>query len=309
MELRVNNWLSIFTWHLWGNYDTAGCKSEQISRYYCYLPRDIGPISLLLIMSCHWLFPSTLHHLQLECDSSKINAYHSSSRAHPEIKNCCIAPCVASIFPFFLNRTERLDNWRETYCPSAMLTTEFNIFVPLRKIFPACYQWQCYQAEDFPSLSIPVYFPASFFPNFSSNRLWVLVSSLPFSLFLPLSVWTGTEPTNTAIKRTPVSVWKHYQGLAKLTLPLHTLTWIDVFVCTLCVQPTIRHLIRRERYAIWLFEQIVQKVTSISVDTAQAHNCFLSVSPNVRICVSRQQLFLATVWRKKAQISWVQANK
>lgn len=154
-------------------------------------------------------------------------------------------------------------------------------FCPIEKDFPCLLPVTCYQDADFPSLFIPVYFPASLFPNFSSNRLWVLASSLLFSLFLPLSVWTGTEPTNTAIKRTPVLVWKHYRGLAKLTLPLHTLTWIDVFVCTLCVQPTIRHLICRERYAIWLFEQTVQKVIGLSVDAAQTHYSCFSVSPNV----------------------------
>lgn len=74
------------------------------------------------------------------------------------------------------------------------------------------------------------------------------------SLCLSLPGWTGKEPTNTAIKRTPVWVWKHYQGLAKLTLPLHTLTWMDVFVCTLCVEPTIRHWIHRQHkwhLALW----------------------------------------------------------
>ena len=67
-----------------------------------------------------------------------------------------------------------------------------------------------------------------------------LSCSLSLSLSLSLSGWTGTEPTNTAIKRTPVWVWKHYQGLATLTLPLHTLTWIDVFVGARCVQPAIK---------------------------------------------------------------------
>lgn len=73
-----------------------------------------------------------------------------------------------------------------------------------------------------PSLCLASKF--SFSLLFSPSPSLFLPSSLPLSLALSLSGWTGTEPTNTAIKRTPVWVWKRYQGLATLTLPLHTLT-------------------------------------------------------------------------------------
>lgn len=132
----------------------------------------------------------------------------------------------------------------------------------IQNILPACHQWSLLNTPLFsPTLHSCVTLSTSLFlvifpPScFSIYSFFPLPFSLSLFLFLSLSGWTGTEPTNTAIKRTPVWVWKHYQGLPKLTLPLHTLTWIDAFVCTLCVQPTTRHLIHRQHYwhlALWI---------------------------------------------------------
>lgn len=105
-------------------------------------------------------------------------------------------------------------------------------------------------------------FPSPYVSAYSCFSLFLILCSL--SLTLPASPWptpsalTGTEPTHTAIKRTLVWVWKHYQGLAKLTLPLHTLTWKDMFVCTLCVQTTIRHSTHthtqhQQHLALWTY--------------------------------------------------------
>lgn len=75
----------------------------------------------------------------------------------------------------------------------------------------------------FPLLSVSLPSSPFLFP-FLHRSLYFFFLPLSLSLSSSLSGWTGTEPTNTAIKRTPVWVWKLYQGLTTLTLPLHTLT-------------------------------------------------------------------------------------
>lgn len=79
----------------------------------------------------------------------------------------------------------------------------------------------------FLSISLPPPFHFFFLPSFIS--LW--------------SGWTGIEPTNTAIKRTPVLVWKRYRGP---WVSQDTLTWIVVFVATSFVQPAVIQLIHND---------------------------------------------------------------